>query len=363
MSSSYVSLDKNSTHLWLQLRPSGDKDSETPEIDASVEITLSAFLDLFTDGIVGPIGVLSSSLDSVSNEIAVESSMEKIVLVGNIFEVPCAPNIISCHTDIPYRNCNPSQINRMFYSNWSTQTKIAAVSGVVVALAGAAYLMSKQLKADPVSRGGKRKVDKITKEQVIQIIDEIAAAQNKMKGITQTAIGEVLSKDLNFEQTYDYCLKIQPTDPLQKYGLTTGDFDLLLDREQHDHRVRERLAKIMGIQENNDELANASGRTRKALEMKDLVSIHEFMLDELKEVSSEVDTKLKRGAGVDLRALAVAAQVLVGAKVQEKFSVDTDDIESSIIKNHDALAKDVKFAQVNEEIQRLMARFFDIQPM
>ncbi len=209
----------------------------------------------------------------------------------------------------------------------------------------------------------KRKVDTITKEQVIQIIDEIAAAQNKMKGITQTAINEVLSKKMSFEETYEYCVKIQPTDPLHKYGLTTGDFDLLLDREQHDHRVRERLAKIMGLQENNDELSNASGRTRKPLDAKELVSIHEFMLEELKKVSTEVDTKLKRGSGVDLRALAVAAQVLVGAKVHEKFAVDTDDIESSIMKNHDVLSKDPKFAAVNEEIQRLMARFFDIQPM
>jgi hypothetical protein len=250
----------------------------------------------------------------------------------------------------------------MFYSNWNTPTKVAAVAGVALAVAGAAYLISQRVISSG-SKGGKRKVDQITKEQVIQIIDEISAAQNKMKGITQTAIGEVISKDMNFEQTYDYCVKIQPTDPLQKYGLTTGDFDLLLDREQHDHRVRERLAKIMGMQESNDELATASGRTRKALEVKELVNIHEFMLEELKNVSSEVDNKLKRGSGVDMRALAVAAQVLVGAKVQQKFGVDTDDIESSIIKHHDALSKDAKFASVNEEIQRLMARFFDIQTM
>jgi hypothetical protein len=152
---------------------------------------------------------------------------------------------------------------------------------------------------------------------------------------------------------------------LQKYGLTTGDFDLLLDREQHDHRVRERLAKIMGMQESGDELSNAQGRSgaRKALEVKELVTIHEFMLEELKVVSSEVDAKLKRGPGVDMRALAVAAQVLVGAKVQQRFAVDTDDIETSIVKHHEALSKDVKFANVNDEIQRLMAKFFDIQTM
>lgn len=251
----------------------------------------------------------------------------------------------------------------MFYSNWSTPTKVAAAAGLALAVAGTAYYIAKRSAGSISGASGKRKVDQITKEQVIQIIDEIAAAQSKMKGITQTAIGEVISKNMTFEQTYDYCLKIQPSDPLQKYGLTTGDFDLLLDREQHDHRVRERLAKIMGMQDSGDELSAASGRTRKSLEVKELVDIHEFMLEELKSVSSDVDTKLKRGSGVDMRALAVAAQVLVGAKVQEKFGVDTDDIESSIIKNHDALSKDAKFASVNEEIQRLMARFFDIQTM
>jgi hypothetical protein len=252
-----------------------------------------------------------------------------------------------------------------FFSNWSSQTKIAVIAGISVAVAGAAYYVSRRAVSAGQGAGSKRKVDQITKEQVIAIIDEIASAQNKMKGITQTAISEVISKGLNFEQTYEYCVKIQPADPLQKYGLTTGDFDLLLDREQHDHRVRERLAKIMGMQDSGDELSNAQGRAgaRKALEVKELVSIHEFMLEELKGVSSEVDAKLKRGPGVDMRALAVAAQVLVGAKVQQRFAVDTDDIESSIVKHHEALSKDVKFANVNDEIQRLMAKFFDIQTM
>ena len=250
-------------------------------------------------------------------------------------------------------------------NNLSTPVKVAAVAAAAIAVAGAAYYIARRSVAGKTGGAGKRKVDQISKEQVIAIIDEIASAQNKMKAVTQTAIGEVISKNLGFEETYDYCVKIQPSDPLLKYGLTTGDFDQLLDREQHDHRVRERLAKIMGMQENSDELASAQGRStqRKALDIKELVSIHEYMLEELKTVSAEVDSKLKRGSSVDMRALAVAAQVLVGAKVQQKFGVDTDDIEASIIKNHEWLSKDKKFADVNDEIQRLMAKFFDIQAM
>jgi hypothetical protein len=242
----------------------------------------------------------------------------------------------------------------------STPAKVGIAAGITIAAVGIGYYLVQNTKAGR-KIGGKRSVDQITKDQVIAIIDEIASAQNKMKTITQKAIAEVIAKNLSFEQTYDYCVKIQPADPLSKYGLTTGDFDLLLDREQHDHRVRERLAKIMGMQETADELASAQGRsTRKSLDVKELISIHEFMLEHLKKISEEVDQKLNR-AGVDMRALAVAAQVLVGARVQEKFGVDTDDIESSIIKHHDALSKDVKFATVNDEIQKLMAKFFDIQ--
>ena len=248
-------------------------------------------------------------------------------------------------------------------NNLSTTAKVAMAAGAAVVAVGVGYYIVKNSKASSSRTGGQRKVDKISKDQVIAIIDEIASAQNKMKTITQTAIGEVISKNLSFEQTYDYCVKIQPADPLQKYGLTTGDFDQLLDREQHDPRIRERLAKIMGMQEAGDDFATAQGRSvRKNVDIKELISIHEFMLEELKKVSTEVDTKLNR-AGIDMRALAVAAQVLVGARVQEKFGVDTDDIESSIIKNHDALSKDAKFAAVNDEIQRLMAKFFDIQTM
>ena len=243
--------------------------------------------------------------------------------------------------------------------------KVAIAASAALAVAGAAYYFSTQASLKGGKRGTRRKVDQITKEQVISIIDEIAAAQSKMKNVTQTAISDVISKNLGFEDTYNYCLKIQPSDPLQKYGLTTGDFDLLLDREQHDHRVRERLAVIMGMQETTDELSGAQGRTsvRKELGVDELVKIHEYMLEELKNVSAEVDKKLKHGQGVDMRALAVAAQVLVGAKVQQKFNVDTEDIEASIMKSQEKLSKDQKFAQVNDEIQRLMAKFFDIQTM
>lgn len=247
-------------------------------------------------------------------------------------------------------------------NNLSSHMKIAIAAGVTVAAAGIGYFIIQNSRKASGS-GGKRKVDQITKEQVIQIIDEIAMAQQKMKTITQTAIAEVLSKKLKFDEAYDYCVKIQPSDPLQKYGLTTGDFDLLLDREQHDHNVRERLAKIMGMSESADELGSATAVPRKSLDLKQLIAIHEYMLEELKLVSVSVDKKLQNGAGTDMRALAVAAQVLVGAKVQEKFGVDTDDIESSIIRNHEQLSKDNRFGTVNEEIQRLMARFFDIQTM
>jgi hypothetical protein len=70
-----------------------------------------------------------------------------------------------------------------------------------------------------------------------------------------------------------------------------------------------------------------------------------------------------RREAIDMRALAIAAQVLVGAKVQDKFSVETDDIEAALIQHHETLSNDKKFGVINEEIQSLMAKFFDIQPM
>lgn len=244
-------------------------------------------------------------------------------------------------------------------SNISTPVKIAIAAGITLTAAGIGYMiMQKSRKGSSIAG---RSVHEITNDQVIEIIDEIASAQNKMKKITQTAIREVISNKLGFNSTYDYCVKIQPADPLQKYGLTTGDFDQLLDREQHDPRVRERLAKIMGM--TSDSSIGHASSPRKTLDEKALVEIHEFMLKELKKVSVEVDKKIQSRTQIDMRALAVAAQVLVGARVQENFGVDTDDIESSIVKNHAALSVNTKFGEVNDEIQRLMARFFDIQTM
>lgn len=243
-------------------------------------------------------------------------------------------------------------------SNMSTTAKIAIVAGSAAAVVGLGYLLMKRRGS---AKGGRRAVDTITKDQVIEIIDEIAEAQNQMRKITQNAISEVLAKKLTFDETFELCLRTQPADPLRKYNLTTGDFDNLLDREQHDPHVRQKLAKIMGLIEAGDG-AVGSAKPIKPIDVSKLISIHQFMLDELNKVAVELEPRMRREA-IDMRALAIAAQVLVGAKVQEKFSVETDDIEAALIQHHETLSNDKKFGVINEEIQSLMAKFFDIQPM
>ncbi len=248
----------------------------------------------------------------------------------------------------------------------STPAKIALAAGAVAAAVGVGYyLVQRRRTVAPKKPLGaasrKRVVDSISKEQVIEIIDEIAEAQNQMRRITQSAIEEVIAKKLNFDQTFELCLKSQPVDPLRKYDLTTGDFDNLLDREQHDPRVRQKLAKIMGLVESEGG-AIGSAKPIKPIDMAKLIEVHDFMLDQLKKVAVELEPRMHKG-DIDMRALAIAAQVLVGAKVQDRFGVETDDIEAALIQHHENLSSDKHFGEINEEIQGLMAKFFDIQPM
>merc|ERR1712226_461136 len=101
---------------------------------------------------------------------------------------------------------------------------------------------SKDLKAGRT----KAKVDEITKEQVQQVLQEIIQSQEQMKGYMKDLTKELLTKKLTFEQTYQRVKEVQPSDPLEKDGLSMLDFDALLDKHQSDPAVREAIAKIMG---------------------------------------------------------------------------------------------------------------------
>lgn len=201
------------------------------------------------------------------------------------------------------------------------------------------------------SQGTKLSVDEITKEQVQQILQEIIKSQEQMKGYMKDLTQGLLTKSLAFEQTYARVKEVQPSDPLEKYGLSMMDFDQLLDKHQNDPNVRDSIAKIMG--------APSAGATTnekvKSISVKQILDVHSFMLEELENVVKYFQN-LPNKDTYDMKTVTIAAQAIVGSNIEKKFGITSEDIESAVLMYHTTLATDQEFAGLNIKIQHTMGK-------
>lgn len=211
----------------------------------------------------------------------------------------------------------------------------------------------KRIPSDEDSKDKKTKlrVDDVTKEQVHQILNEIVDSQEKMRTHMKSLTRELLAKPLTFEQTYQRVQEVQPEDPLERYGLSMMDFDQLLNKHQHDPQVREGIVRIMGV----PDPTSSQPEKGSTVPARTVVDVHAFMLEELEKVVRHFNT-IKHQGNFDMKTVTLAAQAVVGAKVEEKFSLTSEDIERAVINHHTSLATDQEFAQINMKMQQTMAQ-------
>jgi len=203
--------------------------------------------------------------------------------------------------------------------------------------------------------GGKTKVEDISKETVSTILKEIIDSQEKMKSYMKTLTKELKTKQMDFEQTYDRVRQVQPDDPLEKYGLSMMEFDRLLDKYQSDPVVREAIAKIMGA----PNPANTQSAKVQEITVKEIIAVHKFMLEELEQlvkIYQGLQNKTTGGRELDMKTVTIVAQAMVGAKMEEKFNIASEDLESAVLLYHTMLATDQEFAGINQQIQHTMGK-------
>ncbi|KAL8450886.1 hypothetical protein Emag_002992 [Eimeria magna] len=166
-----------------------------------------------------------------------------------------------------------------------------------------------------------------------------------MKGLMKRFTQKFLEEEFTFEEACALVAKQHPDDPLRRYGLTMADFDGLLDKFQQDQEVKEAVFSIMGS-------ASAPNPTPQAYTMskEQLVKVHEFMRDELQNLTKDGGVWPK----TDPKVLTLAAQAYVGAKVQKEFGFSSEDIEGAVLLNHKELATNAAFTLVNMAIQKTM---------
>eukprot|EP00927_Polykrikos_kofoidii_P001801 TRINITY_DN106_c0_g1_i3.p1 TRINITY_DN106_c0_g1~~TRINITY_DN106_c0_g1_i3.p1 ORF type:complete len:248 (+),score=61.01 TRINITY_DN106_c0_g1_i3:81-824(+) len=192
------------------------------------------------------------------------------------------------------------------------------------------------------------KVDGISKEQVQQILQEIIQSQAIMKLYMKNFTKELLSTKLSFEEAYKRVKEVQPSDPLEKHGLSMMDFDQLLDKHQNDPSVSAALSDIVGA-------PVPSSSYNKSITVKEILSIHHFMLEELEKLVSYIEGMQDRSS-YDMKTMTITAQAIVGSKVEAKFHITSEEIETAVLNHHTVLAVDQDFSNVNVKIQKTMGK-------
>ena len=257
-------------------------------------------------------------------------------------------------------------------SELSTVSKLAIGASIAFAAAGAAYVLfrkedapvstAKPTISDEIKEVPAEKLDAamITVEQLLSIMDKIIDSQNVMKGVMKRISDEIASSEMSFTQAYERVRELQPNDPMEQTGLSMNEFDQLLDKYQEDPRILDSIARIMGPSE--EDMALDDG---KVLSVKELIDIHQYMLDQLRSITEEVKTGSNKSLGsvFDPRTLTVTAQVLVGAKVEKEFKVGSPAVERSVMEHQAQLATDHKFATINMMMQQTMTELMGDQNM
>lgn len=209
--------------------------------------------------------------------------------------------------------------------------------------------ISQETKEAPAA--GTSKVEDMSKENVQTILGEIIDSQEKMKGYMKELTKELRTKSLTFEQTYNRVREVQPVDPLETHKLSMMEFDQLLDKYQGDPTVREAISKIMGAPSPS---AVQSEKVQN-ITVKTIITVHEFMLKELEDLVEKYQG-MQKTTDLDMKTVTIVAQAIVGAKMEEKFSITSEDIENAVLMYHTMLATDQEFASINTKIQHTMGK-------
>lgn len=194
-------------------------------------------------------------------------------------------------------------------------------------------------------KASKSRVITMSKEEILAVLNHWLASVEKMRSHMKTITETLLEKTETFEQVYQSIKAVEPEDTLAKYGLSEAEFDELLNMHRDDPQVKEGLRKIAQI--------DAKGAGANEISAKKVIEVHAFMLSELDSLVSSVG---REKDGYDRNTMSIAAQAIVGANVQKKFSLSAEDIEHAVLTHHIELAKDREFVRISKGMQIRMAQ-------
>jgi len=200
------------------------------------------------------------------------------------------------------------------------------------------------------------KAASMSKKQLLAVLRDITSSQDAMRVQMKTLTKELQGKSTSFDETYKRVKAVQPDDPLERHGLTMNDLDALIQKHQNDPEVMKGVQAIMGDPSVHAQPAANPG---KSADVKTLIGVHKSMLQELEKVTSMVLGDSSKKGKYDMKTVTLAAQAVIGAKLEESWGLTSEDIERAVIAKHEELAVNEEFAAVNKSVQTCMQKLLD----
>eukprot|EP00746_Dinoflagellata_sp_MGD_P107024 gnl/MRDRNA2_/MRDRNA2_44955_c0_seq1.p1 gnl/MRDRNA2_/MRDRNA2_44955_c0~~gnl/MRDRNA2_/MRDRNA2_44955_c0_seq1.p1 ORF type:complete len:249 (+),score=76.40 gnl/MRDRNA2_/MRDRNA2_44955_c0_seq1:51-797(+) len=235
--------------------------------------------------------------------------------------------------------------------------KIFLFSGGVVATAGILFFVLKSLPEDVLADADdgkkKRSIEEITEEETCIALQEILNKQEVVKEQLKAITAELLqgtASSMTFETVYEKVAAAPEQDPLDSLGLDMQLFDQMVDKYSSSDKVRELVMKIMGAPSPS---APGSVMARN-LSVSNIIDMHKYMAEELTKLTNYF-LQLSSKDSYDRKAVATTAQVLIAAKVEQKFGCSAEDIENCVLAHHASLSTNQEFATISMHVQQSMA--------
>eukprot|EP00923_Selenidium_pygospionis_P046261 GHVN01079757.1.p1 GENE.GHVN01079757.1~~GHVN01079757.1.p1 ORF type:complete len:248 (+),score=59.90 GHVN01079757.1:170-913(+) len=188
---------------------------------------------------------------------------------------------------------------------------------------------------------------KSEKEKVEDTLNELLENQAETKTTLRNLTKEVIDKKLDFQETYKRVRDVQPRDPLETYGFSMQEFDAYLEKYSTDPVIRSLINRVMSASPNTQSVKGAE------IGVNQLLQVHELMLSELSKLVDEF-LGLSDKANYDIKGVVIAAQAIIGAKVEEKFKLNSEEVEAAVVHNHPILATNRDFTRMNISITSKM---------
>lgn len=199
-------------------------------------------------------------------------------------------------------------------------------------------------------------VRSVTEDQLEQILNAMLKSQELWRNTMKTITAEATKSKLSLKDVYRRVQADEAEDALEQHGITMEEFDQMLEKHRSSTKIRDRISHLMGGAPRTENQSSANSLTAEFV-----VEVHTYMAQCFHDMLDQVHEIKSQTSGLDMKAMALALQIYVAAKVDEKYNASSDDIEVAVMTHQHELSMNPEFRKANADMQCMMNKVFGSQ--